>query len=1355
MNLFRTLLLLLQLFFTAELIMGQNGFKDEPHGTDLKFKKISVENGLSQSTVFCILKDSKGFMWFGTRGGGLNKYDGYNFTVYKNNPNDSSSLSNNEVISLLEDHTGKLWIGTRKGGLNKYNATNESFIQYRESDNPESIRGNTVNVIFEDSKYNLWIGTSAGLNLYKNGKFIHNAVPEITDQHITSIDEDSQGNLYISDKKGLFVYYSKANKTVYIENKDITQEASNSNYSIPILVDSKNKKWIGSSYGLRLLKNDNSLVNFEDYFELNWGPASETRQIIEDKKGNLWIGTLQGLFKYNPTTRKLELFQKDENDPLSLSHNSIYSIYEDNTGTIWIGTWGGGVNMLTDKLLKFEHHNHQSFNPQSLSNNVVSSFEEDENGIWIGTELGGLNFLKSGSNQFIHYQQNESDKYALSSNHIKTLCHDSKGRLWIGTFGAGLNLMDKETGKFRQFLDGGKIFSLVEGPEGFLWVGTMHGLYRFNYEKKEWKQYNYKPNDNNSLSHSFVNVMFVDSGKNLWIGTKEAGLMKYNKTGDNFIRYHNIPNDTTSLLSNYVISINEGTEGELLIGTNNGLCQYNYATDNFAAIEIPGLPDKNINGILCDTKKNYWISTNNGITKYSSDGPSINYDINDGLQSREFNRSSYFKSSSGKFYFGGINGFNAFYPDIIPVNNEVPAIIVTDFKISNRSAKPLEKGSPLTHPISDTKEITLRHDQSDFSFEFVALNYIAPEKNKYSYKLEGYNSKWINANNNRTATYTNIKPGNYTFRVKGANNDNVWNNEGVAIKLRIKPPIWKTFAAYITYALLLISFLALFRKIITFRIEQQNILKNERLEKKRIEELNQMKLRFFTNVAHEFRTPLTLISGPLSKMSSYHNDNEEQKYLMSIVQNNVKRLLVLVNELMDFRKAENEKLKLHISNSDIADFLNDLIECFRENAMVKNIILDFQYELNGQKESWFDNGVLDKVVFNLLSNAIKYTPNDGEINVLLEIVNKHAVIKVKDSGNGIPKNELSNVFDRFYQVEEEKSNISGTGIGLAFAKRLIEAHKGTIEVESTMGKGSTFIVNIPISKDAYPEKYLASGEGKKLEVLKETIPNSVKGEKTVETVEKSNNKILIVEDNDELREYLESQFKNYHISTAKNGKSGLKTAQKEIPDIIISDIMMPEMDGLEMCTHLKTQFSTSHIPIILLTAKTEMSQKIEGIETGADAYIEKPFDLQFLEATIKNLLNQRKALRKRYAENLDSDIDEIPINPHEKRFIEKVNKLIEKNISNPDFSVENLALELGMSRSQLFRKFRASFELSPSEIIRIERLKYSKKLLSGGEYNINEIADLVGFKSSSYFITSFKKHFGITPNDYLKELLNK
>ncbi len=1336
---------LLALLFTLS-IKAQHTLKTP------KFNHISVREGLSQSTVFCITQDQKDFMWFGTRSGGLNRYDGCTFKVFKHDPNDSTTISSNEVISILEDHKGNLWVGTRKGGLNRFDKKTERFLHYKTDNSNYGTSGNTINALFQDSKNRIWVASNAGLDLIIEGQFIKNKIPKLQQKYIGAIAEDAKGKICITDKKGLYIYNEKTEELKYHPFNENSTDPLNSDYSGPLYVDKQGQIWLGTTSGVKLFSQDSLHSPFESFSSKQPIPDAETRCIHQDANGNLWFGTITGLFRYNPKDKDLQRFTKDDNNAQSLSHSSIYSLYEDATGILWIGTWGGGVNMLSPKLFKFEHFNHQYYNANSISNNCVSSFAEDENGIWIGTESGGVNYLPHNSIIFEVIKKHDGSINTLNSDHIKTLLKSNSKQLYIGSYGGGLSSINPKNHHLKHLITNEKVFTLAEHPKGIIWVGTLNGLYRYNEETGNIKRYLNAPKDSLSIAHNFITSLFVTSNNTLWLGTKEAGLMKYIEEKDHFLRFSNTPHDSTSLLSNYVITMEEDINGNLLIGTNNGISIYNPIYQNFENLTITDLPDKNINGIICDKNNNYWISTNKGITKYSHQGTPVNYDINDGLQSNEFNRNASFQDKQGNIYFGGINGFNRFNPNQVPINNEIPKIKITNFKISNQNISPESEQSPLIEHITETKEIVLNHDQNDFSFEFVALNYIVPQKNQYAYKLEGYNNAWIYCGNQKIANYTSLRPGHYTFVVKGANNDNIWNEEGTSIRIYIKQPFWKTPFAYTLYALLLLTLLLLLRWLITMRIKQNNTLDLERMEKKQLEELNQMKLRFFTNIAHEFRTPLTLISGPLQELEHLYLHNQEQSYLIDVVQNNVRRLLYLVEELLDFRKTGNKKIQLCIKQVSMIDFIENTLACFRENAIKKNIILEFNHPIDPTTTAFFDQGVMDKILFNLLSNALKYTPTDGNITVTLEGDEQEAIIKVKDSGEGIAEKDIDKIFDRFYQGENSQAKLRGSGIGLAYAQRLVEAHKGQISVESAYNRGTTFTVKIPIQEKIYADEEKQDNSqpfvtNKHLPTQKTIIPE----ESCISNKNTEPYQMLIVEDNKELNAYLAFHFKAYKIETAFNGKEGLEKATKSIPDIIISDIMMPEMNGLVMCEKIKNQFLTSHIPIILLTAKSETDYKIEGLQYGADAYIEKPFENKLLEATIQNILKQREKLRLRLDNNTEISLTKEKLNQHDQRFIETVNKTIKEQLNNSEFSVETLAETLGMSRSQLFRKFKALYQFSPSETLRIERLNYAKQLIADKIYNINEISDMTGFSSTSYFITSFKKYFGITPTDYLKK----
>lgn len=1323
---------------------------------DLKtpqFSHISVGEGLSQSTVFCISQDNKSFMWFGTRSGGLNRYDGCEFKVFKHDPNDSTTISNNEVISILEDNEGKLWVGTRKGGLNRFNKTTERFQRYPTDHAVNGTEGNTINDLFEDSKNRIWVASNAGLDVIINGKITKNLIPQLNNKHLTSVSEDSCGILYITDKKGLYRYDETTLHLAYYPYQKNRTSTLSSNYSCPVYVDSKQRVWLGSTRGVMLFKDDsiqNPFLELSGRFQV---PEAETRSIHEDQLGNIWIGTIKGLFCYHPEDKSIALYTRNDYNNQSLSHNSIYSIFEDKSGLLWIGTWGGGVNVLSYKLFKFNHYKHQKSNPKSLSNNSVSSFAEDKDGIWIGTESGGLNFLPHHSNEFETISTSELSSPTLNSNHIKALLKSKSNYLYIGSYNGGLSRLNTQTRQISHLITNVKAFALAESPNGIIWIGTLNGLYQYNENTGKTKHYEHDPNNPYSLAHNFTNTLFVSSNGTLWIGTKEAGLMKYVAGSDHFISYKNDPQDSTSILSNYIITLEEDLNGNLLVGTSNGINIFNSLKQNFEQLVLEDMPDKNINGIISDENNNYWIATNKGLTKYSHTSAAINYDINDGLQSNEFNRNASYRDSKHNIYFGGINGYNVFHPDQVIVNTEIPDIIITQFKISNQEITPESKDTPLEKHISETEKIILKHDQNDVSFEFVALNYIVPQKNQYAYKLEGYNDTWIYCGSSRVANYTNLKPGHYSFIVKGSNNDNIWNEVGTSIEIHIQQPFWKTPIAYFLYLLIITILLFSLKWLITMRIEQQNLLRMERLEKKQIEDLNQIKLRFFTNVAHEFRTPLSLIAGPLEEINNQHSQTKEQAFLLGIVQNNVKRLLLLVDELLDFRKAGNQKVQLRVTESSLVDFINHILKCFSESVQKKNISLKFTHPIDNSMTSYFDHGVLDKIIFNLLSNALKYTPPNGKIKVTLEVDQQQAVIKVIDSGKGIAEKDLDKIFDRFYQGKNSLGNINGSGIGLAYAKRLTEAHRGNISVSSIIDHGTTFTISIPIDRESYLAEIEENDHIAYIDNT-HTTPEEFEELDLPEVIseESSPYHILIVEDNKELNAFLKYFFKSYKVDTAYNGKEGFEKASKNIPDLIISDIMMPEMNGLELCKKLKTQFLTSHIPVVLLTAKSEKSHKIEGIQHGADAYIEKPFDSKLLEATVQNILLQRKKLKVRLGGEDDESQQTENLNPHDQRFTEIVNKTIKENLHISDFTVESLAEMLNMSRSQLFRKFKALYDYSPSETLRAERLNYAKRLISEKRYNINEVSDLAGFSSSSYFITCFKKYYGLTPADYLKKL---
>ena len=1325
-----------------------------------KFKHLTRDNGLSSNRVNYIMEDSQGFVWFGTEDG-LNKFDGYSFEVYRDLQGQLGSIPDNSIDYILEDNNCNLWLATRKG-LVYFDRMNQKFDVVLNQELKDSSIGNiNITSLCFDKQSNLWIGTYKGLFIYdiKNERL--DFISYLPDNKTINSKSHRVYCLYKDDKSDMWIGYEDGLLKFNYQDSSFTSYFTELNLqSVQVIKqDSKLDYWIGSDkMGLYYIKGhpDKGVTRI---FNKNNGDFISNRihGLIEDEIDKFYILVRDGgLYYYNMETDGMRFIEHDIYNLNTINSTALISGFKSSNGIVWLGTYNSGVNYIDKAAKKFLHYK-VNFKKNSLfNNNIRALLEDSDSNIWIGTkEGGGLSRFNTKTEEFKNYKK--TSRYGgLKDDYIFSICELNKSQLLIGTFRNGIALFDKNTEYFTYFTHNSKInrsisdnrvYSIYKDLQGIIWVGNYNDLQQFDIKKRKFTTI---------LDIKRPRCFCDEDEDRLWIGSKDHGLYIFNKISGKYINYLHNSNDPKSISSNDIYALQKDNKGNLWIGTKHGINKFDFNKSEFVRYtEDDGLSANWICGLLLDDEDNVWVSSTNGISKLDRDNNEFhNYDIKDGLQGNEFEGYVALKTKDGHMLFGGRNGFNKFLPKEIIDNKKAPEIVLTGLKLFNREVVVGDSDSPLKKPISFTDEIVLKHNQSAITIEYVALNFTSPEKNNYAYKLQGFDTDWINAGTNRSAVYTNIPPGEYTFFVKGSNNDNYWNDKGVKLKITILKPMWRTIWAYIIYVLVLAVLFYFIRRILVFRIKQNNLLKLERLDKKRIQELNNLKLRFFTNISHEFRTPLTLISGPLGKLMSYKNDNDEQKYLYHIMHNNVQRLLILVNELMDFRKAEQGKLKLNVEQSDFVVFIQQIVDCFEDTALENRINFSFDYDLSDFSKLWFDKSVIDKVILNLLSNAFKYTPINGQIKIGIFINGGNVIVKVIDSGRGIPEEKFDNIFERFYQVDDKNiTNIQGTGIGLSFSKRLIELHHGTITVESEFGKGSTFMINFPINKSSYNNSEIARNKSSNLLHENLGLNKLANEDNDFDSNDKVNRpeKVLIVEDNKELRKFIAKSLSYFEILTANNGKEGYKIANTKIPDIIISDIMMPEMNGLELCKKLKTQFATSHVPIILLTAKTEMSQKIEGIETGADAYIEKPFDINYLEARVNSLLMQRSVLRKRYSNESDIDAEELVQNIHEKKFIDKTKCIIEKNISNSDFSVETFGFELGLSRSQLFRKFKSIYGLKPSEFIRNERLKQSKKLLLEGEHNVNEIADLVGFKSSSYFITSFKKYYKKTPIGFISK----
>jgi signal transduction histidine kinase/ligand-binding sensor domain-containing protein/DNA-binding response OmpR family regulator len=1321
------------------------------------FEHLSVNHGLSQSNVSAITQDHKGFIWFGTRGGGINRFDGYDFLVMKNDPDDSLSLSNNEVLCILEDSELRLWIGVKDGGLNRFDLTSSTFIKYylNDSAGEGELQKSNVYDIYESRNGDLFIGHSNGIFQYskKEDRFIKLLADiEYPIVAVTSICEDRKGRLYFASYDRLIRYNSETGYAEFLRYSPDTRWDIG-NRIIPLLYDSKGRLWIGTYEGLKIVDTDSGLRFHEENSvpRFNMLAFKNVRAIHETSNENLWFCSMHGLFKYRHADGVLEEYHSDPNDISSLSSSSVNTIFEDEVGTLWIGTHGG-VDILDSRRSNFGLCRHEINNDSSLSHNHVTSFQEYEGGIWIGTKEKGLNYQAGKDAPFISYQSRQDDPGTLRSNDIKSIYRDSNNDIWVGTFHGGLSLFDPVRNTFMHFMEEESVFDIQELPGRKLLLGTITGLRVMDLKDRTVSEFESGSSLSGLLNKIFIISLFAGSDGTVWIGSRYDGLFSYDPLYDEISRYRFQKSDPESLCSDYVTVICEDQEENIWIGTDNGL---NLFDKQFAAIRRftynPDLVDKVINGLLADEAGALWIATNGGLHRFQLKTELLmHYDDWDGLQSKQFNRSACFLASNGELFFGGIGGFNRFFPDQIKDNPVVPHVVITDFKLHSRSVNPGEKDSPLDKHISETEQIILNYKQSAFSFDYVALDYLNPGNNMYSYILEGYDDTWSEKTRVRTASYMNLKPGKYRFRVRGSNNDEVWNWEGAAINIILKGPYWSTPFAFGIYVIVLSGLLLLLIQIVKYRSVKENELKQERKEKETIQEMNRMRLQYFTNISHEFRTPLSLISGPLGKLLSNKYEHQRE-FLLGLMNSNVNRMLRLVNQLMDFRKLENEKMQLHVKPGNLDLLVSEIVLGFEDLATRK--MIELRYEANSQvfenNDQWFDCSIIDKVTFNLLSNAFKFTPKHGVIAVRLKLENQLVMLSVEDTGKGISPEKVTSIFERYYS--EPHGDQIGTGIGLSLSKKLIDLHKGEITVESDIGKGATFIVTLPVGKDAYePEEIVTNQEQLPYNRPQFDTDHVVYNSNCMDQHrDKSGQNILIVEDDPELAEFLKGSFDGYNTFVAENGMTGYLKAREIMPDIIISDIMMDEMNGLELCRKIKQDFVTSHIPVILLTAKTDLAQRIEGIETGADAYLEKPFDLEYLSVLVKNLLVQRQLLREKYSEFTEIDIkpESDSMSGPDQNFLEKIDNKIYELLSNPELSVEHLMEAVAMSRTQLYRKFRQLINKSPNEYIRIIRLKHARSLLAKGEFNVNEVATMSGFGNVPYFITSFKNHFGMSPGN--------
>ncbi|MCB9263792.1 MAG: response regulator, partial [Lewinellaceae bacterium] len=1352
----------------------------------VRFDQLNVEHGLSQNTVNCIIKDSRGYLWIGTNDG-LNRYDGYQFAVFRHLKQDSSSLSDNKVYALLEDRAGRLWVGT-KNGLNRYDRNKGCFMRFGGlHGRPAGLKDHFIRSIYEDESGRIWVGTlKGGLSLWQpdEKKFASispppgQGLPAFED--VSSILECRNGEFWVAtDAPGLYRLNRNNFAWEFFPFKS-SEEAGKT--AKKLFEDQMGNLWVATQ-GNGAFRLDQGRRRLSHFTAAPGSlPHSIVKDITEDEAGRIWLATDGGgITIYNPQKEEFSYIKYHPGSAHSLASNSVYTFFKDQEGILWVGTFDGGICVHNRNNKKFHHTGMGPEKENGLSHRSVLCFLEDhEQGVWVGTDGGGLNYFNPRKQTVEYCLQKEEN--GLSSNVVAALYEDRRHRIWIGTYTGGLQRLEKGRGITATYkhipedphsICNNNVWALLEDGAGRFWVGTLGGLELFNPESGHFTHIRTQGLASDDPYLERVTELYESREGRIWVGGKGvryfdpvSGALKFLEgEAGQAIR----PFDSRAFFEDSHHNIWIGTEGGglFLLGAD-GRQFRNYTVSD-------GLPSNTVHTVFEDNKGFLWMSTNEGLSRADPAKLLVanigggknhfrNYCKKDGLQSNQFSYSAGLKAHSGELYFGGINGFNHFLPEEIKDNPYKPAIEITGLKVFDQYVTAGEEGSPLERPISELSELTLNHQQSQvFSLEFTALNFTSSEKNQYAYKLEGFMDEWSYIGTRRTATFTNLNPGTYTFLVKAANNDGVWNEEGKALKLKILPPFWKTnwaYAAYIVFSLLM---LLGFRHAFLMRERMKNDLRIKDLEREKMEEVNRLKLAFFTNISHEFRTPLTLITAPVENLISREDIAPDARQQLGLVQRNTQRLLRLINELLEFRKIDDNKMELEVERRDVVSFIRGLKKAFDGLAASKQIHYSFESAFD-KIYAEFDPDKLEKVIYNLLSNAFKFTKDEVRLSLRRGGRDGQYQIIVQDNGIGIAPEHQPHVFDRFYQVISEGSysrptRPGGTGIGLAYSRALVELHGGAIELDSEEGKGSCFTVVLPVRQPSGPldttdfvgndpepgYDFIIPEEDQTAGLVSSVPPISPAGSKEKPV-------LLIVEDNSDVRSFIRMSFQGYfQVLEAEDGEEGCSQALRHLPDIIISDIMMPRKDGVALCQELKNDDRTSHIPIILLTANTNEERWIHGLETGADDYVTKPFKFRFLKARIFNLLNSRKQL-KRYFSRSVLQPEAVDIPSADGVFMKKAIALIEQHIGDAEFGVEQFAQELGMSRSVLYRKFSALTDQSVKEFINMIRLKRAAQLLaSEADISVAEVAYSVGFSDSQYFSKKFKKYYHLTPTQFMEK----